>query len=51
MTERNQQCTTKDCQHITKQIGRATMHGTVKRRRARTRLKDEVEEDLSIIGI
>jgi hypothetical protein len=37
-------------QRITKQIATATMEGTRKRGRPRQTLRDEVEEDLNIMG-
>jgi hypothetical protein len=51
MTESNQQCTTNECQHKTKQIAITSMDGTMKRGRPRTIRKDEVEEDLRIMGM
>jgi hypothetical protein len=38
-------------QRMTKQISAATIEGTRKRGRPRKRWKDEVEEDLNIMGI
>jgi len=51
MTEGNQQCITNQSQHKTKHIGTASVDGTIKRRKPRTTRKDEVEENLSIMGI
>jgi hypothetical protein len=51
MTEGNQQCTTNECQHKTKQIASASMDGTMKKGRPGTTWKNEVEDDLSIMGI
>jgi hypothetical protein len=51
MTEGNQKCTTNKGQHKTKQIATVSLDGTMKRGRPHTTRKDEVEEDLSIMGI
>jgi hypothetical protein len=43
--------TTNKYQQKTKKIAAASMDGTMKRRRPCTTWEDEVEEDLSIMGI